>query len=762
MKKQVIFWIGIQESEIYQVTGLFSGSITIFGSGKNGNYAFDKKYNLRYNYNMDSSEWLEFVKISAAQIVRQYPDCSFLLYYPMDVTQYDKIVTDRVIAINDFQKLDLLDNKFTCREWFGNDVPSIPNEICYGEKITSEYSVRLESGQEFVVQGEYSCGGSDTWLLSNESHKYVFPRIEKDKNYSISPYLENSISLNVHIIVYANQLVILPASVQIIMLKECSFEYQGADFLTYYNLPNKIKDKVQEYAQIIGERLRRIGYRGICGIDFIATQSEVYFSEINPRFQSSSFILNFALNENGYQFSLQHLHIDAFSYDTCQYPLPEFKVEYSFFKTLFSNDKKDILKHLSNLAKTFEDVLYLDDDLSWEETLKKDTYLYKLVFKRNITAVSPEFDLIVHPNLRMESIVPSFDNIDLYMLELKIMLLSHGITIDSKTLARLEETTGVNCEEFEALDLIVNNKYYFNIPYQTHLSQLSPFIIKMVNNEFYIFYCETKLVTVSIRGIDPISNKLLKNGLEISEIAYLGQDRLRIYHRLGCYFKDNKMACGFCDIPSCGNTLDFELIKEAIDAYDTCSNIKHYLIGGGSQSPKDKYELVCRIAKYIKNKNEKPIYLMSLPINDKNVLADLKNSGITEVAFNIEIFDRGIAEKYMPGKGKIPLQTYLEALEYAVAQWGKTGNVRSIFIVGLEPSKSLLSGVETVCKIGVSPILTLFKPIQGTPLEHVMPPSDNEILFIVKKTEELCEKYGVTLGPNCICCEDNTLKLQIN
>lgn len=759
MKKQIIFWIGIQESEIAQVNGLFSGSITIFGSGKNGNYAFDKKNNLRYNYNLDNGEWLEFVKISAAQIIRQYPDCAFLLYYPMDASEYDKIVTDRVIAINDLKKLNLLDNKFTCREWLSNDVPSVPNEICNRESIISKYSEKLKNNQKFVVQGEYSCGGSETWILSNESYTSVFPRMKRNRKYSVSPYLENNIPINIHIVIYPNQVILLPTSVQIITIKEHSFEYQGADFFTFSDLPQEVNDKVQEYTHVIGERLRRIGYRGICGIDFIVTRSEVFFSEINPRFQSSSFLLNMAFVDNECQFSLQHLHLDAFSHDICQYTLPNFKVEYSFFKTVFSSGRMNVLKNLSNRAKKFKDVLYIDDDLSWNETLEENTYLYKLIFKRNITAISPEFNLIVHPNLRAESIIPSLENIDLYMLELKIMLLSHGITIGAKTLAHLEKTTGVNNEEFEALDLIINNKYYFNIPYQTDLTQLSPFIIKMQNKEFYIFYCDTKLASVSVRGIDPLADRLLKNGLKMSDFTYLGQDRLRIYHRLGCYFKDIDIGCGFCDIPSCRNRLDFETIKEGINAYDNCSNIKHYLIGGGSQSPMDRYELVCQIADYIKNKNGKPLYLMSLPINDWQILTDLKKSGVTEVAFNIEIFDRNIAAKYMPGKGKISLQTYLQALEYAVALWGNTGNVRSIFIVGLEPTKSLLNGIETICKIGVSPILELFKPIKGTPLEFLMPPSENEILHIVEETERICGKYGVTLGPNCICCEDNTLKI---
>lgn len=141
------------------------------------------------------------------------------------------------------------------------------------------------------------------------------------------------------------------------------------------------------------------------------------------------------------------------------------------------------------------------------------------------------------------------------------------------------------------------------------------------------------------------------------------------------------------------------------------------------------------------------------------ILEDLKNAGITEVAFNIEIYNRIIARKYMPGKGKIPLKAYFNALKNAVKLWGKNGKVRTIFIVGLEPVESLLKGIEEVCKIGVSPILSLFKPVENTPLSHLMPPSDTEILDIVLATEKICEKYNLSMGPECHYCEDNTLKL---
>lgn len=757
--KRDIFWIGIAESEIIHTSQLFTGSITIFGSGRNNNYSFDKAYNLRYNYNMDNDLWIEFVNKSAEQIVEKYPQCVFMMYYPMDATQYNNVITSRLVATNDMLALDTLDNKLLCREWLGNDVPTVPNEICYGEKIIANIYDKLKDGYKFVIQGEYSCGGSSTWLLTKENYHLIFPRIQSNRKYSVSTYLENSISVNVHIIVYSNEVLILPVSIQIISLNEHSFEYQGADFLAFRFLPTAIKEKIIDYAKIIGERLKRSGYLGVCGIDFIATKSEVFFSEINPRFQSSSFLLNYAMHDNGYNFSIQHLHLDAFSSEKCQFSFRNLTVNYSYWKATYSGDNKILLEHLANRAIEYDQVEYIDDDLSYNMNLEDHTYLFKLIFKRNISAISQDFKLITHPNLRAQDSIASLKNIEFEMLELKIMLLSHGITINSQAQNILNMSSGINCEEFEAIDLIINNRYFINVPYQVGLSELSPFQINTIDEDFWLFYCEQKIASVSVRGIDPLSRHLTKDGIEYSEIVYLGQDRLRIYHKLGCCFKQKKVGCGFCDIPNDNRKLSLDSIKDVIDAYDCCENIQHYLIGGGSQHLDDDYSDVCDIATYIHNKNNKPIYLMSLPINNLQTLYKIKQAGITEVAFNIEIYNREIAKKYMPGKGEIPLQTYLDALKYAVNLWGNTGKVRSIFIVGLEPKESLLEGVENVCKIGVSPILSLFKPVQGTPLAHLLPPSDEDILDIVLQTEQLCKKYKVPLGPDCQYCEDNTLKI---
>lgn len=759
MNNNKIIWIGIQESELQNTNHFFYGSITIFGSGKNGNYSFEKKYNLRFNYNYDNYLWTQFVNDVARHLIFEEPSVHFMLYYPMDITLYDTIIQDRIIAINDSKILDLLDNKLKCRVWLSNEIPLLPQQICDGEYLIQNLNSLCSSGNLKVIQEEYSCGGTGTWLLSLNNYERIRERININKKYSITPYIENNIPVNIHLVIYKDTILPLAPSVQMIILNSDSFKYSGSDYIAYSFLPSSIKTKLLNYARIIGEKLRQLGYLGVCGVDFIATQEEVYFMEINPRFQSSSFLLNKAFEENQRRVSLQQLHFDAFSGNSCDFSLQMIPVNLSFFKFTFSKDNYRKMEYLSKHLKTDSSVTYIDDDLSKDVVTEEDTYLFKLVFLNNICAISPDFRLIINHNLLQYRLLAKSDLIEKHMQELKIMLLTHGVTISPAALRYLNSTGGINHKEFDALDLCVNNKYYINVPYNCNLTNLSLFEIDKKGSDLYLCYCDTALAKVTIRKEDPISNKHTTSGLLYSDIAYLGYDRLRIFHRLGCSFKDASLGCKFCDIENIPNRLSYNDIKEIITAYEPNESIRHYLIGGGSREVFDDFDFICQIAKYINETTAKPIYLMSLPPQNDKILTKLKESGITEVAFNMEIFDRTIAKSIMPGKGSITIAQYERAFIQAVALWGNQGNVRSIFIVGLEPKHSLLEGIKYVCKLGVSPILSLFRP--SNELEHLLPFSDEDILDIVTETQKICNTYGIPLGPQCKCCEDNTLKITL-
>ncbi len=755
MNLKSLYWLGIRESEIQDEKNLFKGSITIFGSGRNGNIAFDKEKKLRYNYNEDNDEWNNFLKSKIFEIIHLDADCQFLAYDNLDFLDFDLNIQERLICCNDALLIKLLNQKFLTREYVKNCANLLPYVILSEKLIKRQELMRLfPSYEEFVVQSNFSCGGSGTWLYSNLGNF-------SEKRYAVSPYLKNSISLNIHLIIYPKEVICFPPSVQLISTDNGTFSYQGADFVMYQHLPEKIKEKLIFQAKAIGNMLSNIGYRGICGIDFLATLDSIYFMEINARFQSSTFLINRELCNYTENLSMQLLQIDAFENDVCSFEIPEIVVNESFFHYSFSEESIRCLKMLYEFApKCPEIVDCVDDELDWGMTLKKHTYLYKLIFNTNIAALSPQFTTIIHPNVNLSQSILTLNQWRKEILQLKIMLLHCGTRVDNVVISQMLSEGGLNHCEFDALDLSIENQFYFNVPYQAKLTQLSPFSINLnINGDYVLMFWDTLITKVNLRSSDSLGKNKTENGFYYDEISYLGNDRLRIYHRNGCYFKNCHLGCKFCDIEKTEKQFPLADIEEIVDAYRGFKQIRHYLIGGGSDVPESDFGRIIEIAKMIKEKTRKPIYLMSLPPKNIEILKELKEAGITEVAFNLEVYNREIAYKYMPGKGSISLKVYENAFKQAVALWGKTGNVRTIFIVGLESAESLLAGVEYVCKLGVSPILSLFKPIKETPLSYLLPPSSQEILQICHTTEKLCSQYGILLGPVCRYCEDNTLKV---
>lgn len=757
--KENLIWIGIHEYEIQNTGNLFVASITMFGSNLKNNYAFDKEYNLRFNYNNDFPKWNDYVNRVAKKLITLYENCSFVLYESVDADYFCDEIQKRIKYKNEDRVLSLLNNKFSMRRWVHELVPSLPYALIYGEYINLHHLQDIFPGhRSFVIQREYSSGGTGTWLYNQKTAPTINTHIVSNQKYCITPYLEKNIPANITAIIYQDDIILLNPSVQLMKINNNSFEYSGADFFTYNYLPENLKEQMLCYTKLICQKMQYIGYRGICGIDYIFTENQVFFMETNPRFQSSTFLLNKAFYDQDINISVHQLHINAFLYEKNIFNIPYMhKCNYSYFKLVYDCIFEKQISFLINLCKANPNlVTCVDDNYNPNCALESNTYIASLIFNNNISSISPEFTCRIHPNLDIyNNPIVTTDNKE--WIYKKIMLLNHGINLSSEVEKALNNS--INYKEFGAIDLILDDKYYMNIPYLDGLSFLSPFSVELINNNMKLYCYSEYMATVKIRCEDQLGNKVTKNGIYFRDISYLSNDRLRLYYRDGCYFKDKNIGCKFCDINSIKFDINISDIIEILDSYNNHPAINHYLIGGGATPPNDNFESVINIANCIRKYNNKPIYLMSLPPNDISILSKLKQAGVTEVAFNLEVYDRKIAKSIMPGKGNIPLDTYFTAFIEATKLFGKSGNVRTIFIIGLEPSKSLLEGVEAVCSLGVSPILSRFKAIENTDLAHMLSPSDDELYNIYKSVNLICKKYNIPLGPKCKYCEDNTIKL---
>ncbi len=763
--KSPLYWIGIRSSELQDVQNFFSGAITMFGAGSKGLQTFEQVRKIRHDYNQDCKEWETFVRQRALEILRREPDSRFMFYAPEEAAYYGAEIYERSVCQNPQSLLELLEDKFRARQWLSVYVPVLPYKMQRGETVSYEDLLHdFPGAASFVLQARFSCGGSGTWLVTKENHQRLLARLDPEQMYAASPYQEHSISPNIHLVIYEKEVLLLPPSIQLIQAGEHGFSYQGADFPMYRSLPANMDSQLQEYARVIGGILQNAGYRGVCGIDFLISD-KIYLMEINPRFQSSTFLLNRALRDAGCEDSLQSMHFSAFQDASPGGYLADavrLAVPYSCFHYEYQSDREAELHAAWELARNSPGVECIDDGLDWSIRLEPHTYLFKTVYCGSIAALSPSFQCRIHGNVGLSLLPISPEELRNNPERLKCMLLAHGVRLSDAASKRLVEAGGFNYEEFSALDLVLLDNIYICAPYHTNRSDLSPFCVEADSEGgYFLSYFAARVLDVQVRLKDPVGERLTKRGIPYHDLTYLGNDRLRVYHRAGCYFKDRGIGCRFCDIPPDGRTFTLEDIFQALDAYQNHPQVRHYLIGGGSASPDDDFAVIQAIAEHIRDTSGKPIYLMSLPPKDAGILARLKAAGVSEAAFNLEVFDRSLARRYMPGKGAIPLSVYEQAFRAATKLWGTAGRVRTIFMVGLEPADSLLRGVDHVASMGVSPILSLFRPIEDTPMQNLLAPSDQEIWEIYQQAQAICSRYGLSLGPTCPYCQDNTLSITL-
>ncbi|MBQ8116738.1 MAG: ATP-grasp domain-containing protein [Lachnospiraceae bacterium] len=761
MERTKLVWIGIRESEIEEAKSLFFASITIFGSNANNNYSLDKTVSHRINYGQENEEWNCFATQTAQKLIDTYPDVRFMGYYPMEMIELSSQIKERAVCVNDSTITDILENKLYTKLWISSFVPTIPFSTFIDTELTYEnFCKAFKEYKKFVLQGTFSCGGSGTWLIKNNSDLDKFMcHPDEEHVVMVTPYLENSVSVNTHIIIYPNGINCFPASIQIIEHFEHRLCYAGGDFPAAQTLSADILDKIYHYSYEIGKRLSRIGYRGICGIDFLVTGNKVYFMEINARFQSSTFLLNRALKKNHLP-TMQEMNMHAYVNEMPTQIPDTFSVSESFLSVNYTMDTLVRAKYLWKRAfKCPEIANVIDDDISWKYDMEFDTYLYKLVFHTNITCLAPDGCLRLYNGFDLTWKLDIDHSWKEQPKHFKTAILNQGVALSDACSAELEKAGGPNHEMFDALDLTIDNTIYMNVPYMVKFSELSPFVIDFNGNDFILNYYDQSIANVKIRTKDFYANNVTTSGIPYSWISYMGVDRLRIHVRSGCYFKDAGIGCKFCGIEG-GSVHSLKDIKEVLNTYKDVDQLRHFLVGGGSFAPSDNFHEILETVRYIHETYNKNIYLMSIPPMDPSILYQLKEAGVTEVTFNLEMYNRTHAVQIMPGKGSIPFERYDAAFRIAVDIWGKDGKVRSALIVGLEPPDITLQGVEYLCSVGVAPILSLFKP-DGS-MEDYLAPGNDEILYIWQTAEKICNRYKMSLGPSCHYCEDNVLKLTMN
>ncbi len=774
-----IFWFGARESDIVYTDNLFAGSITLYGSGEESNIAFCNESPIRINHNIITEEQDNFTIQQINALMQKNPNARCMFYNPHIFYNYKPLAqwSSKVLCLNDKEILAITDDKIKFRELMNGSVPFLNYHVHRGKIESFEALCEIMGeGSEYVVQAPVSCGGCGTFVVRSHTFKDVFSQIADDSQYLLMRYEAQAISVNTHAVIYDNDVVLSPGSVQIVREIDNRLIYKGADFITYGKTDRKQREIFRHQCEIVCSRLQEIGYRGIVGIDGMFTSDGlVYLSEVNGRFQASTPLINKALSTLGRP-SLHKMNIDAFTGGApseTERDLDTISVPYSNY--VFSSSKLDYHPRWFKQKCECEDHLIelVGDGYNEAQPKEQDAYLFKAVFDTNITSISPDNTLQIYQNIA-EPNHEFYDRIKRKdKLSLKIALLNQGVYISDAVLDWFSENGGIRPATNSAVDVQFPSldDMVVNCPRSLKFTRLTPFSIEIRKPYgLCLFYYGQYITKIKLWTRDPFEKKTTKAGTPYEDVAYLSTDRLRLHHTSQCIYKRQNMGCKFCDIQPCESCMSSDDLDEIVSYYTKNISkyqnngvaLRHFLVGGQSDVSEKEYNAILETIRIIRKYSNQGIYVMCLPPDNLSVIDQMHEFGATEVAFNIEIFDSIIAQKIMPGKGGISRHRYYRALEHAVRVFGKNGNVRSLVVVGLETTDSLLNGLKQLIDIGVQPVLSVFRPLPETALENTVPPSNEYLYSLFKAVDKYCQANGAHLGPDCKFCQNNTLSLPYN
>lgn len=148
----------------------------------------------------------------------------------------------------------------------------------------------LADGPVMLRQSRTTGGVGMAKVVSVDELGELWP--SEDEGYvSVAPFHPDGIPVNVGAVVWRDGVTLHPASVQLIGIPGATsrpFGFCGNDFGAVAALGGEVLDAVERSALAVADWMRRLGYLGAFGVDFLVVNGEPLFTEVNPRFQGST------------------------------------------------------------------------------------------------------------------------------------------------------------------------------------------------------------------------------------------------------------------------------------------------------------------------------------------------------------------------------------------------------------------------------------------------------------------------------------------
>lgn len=304
INKKEIYYIGFNANNAICNENFFSGSITLYPTKEKGNNFFSSTLLEDTSSDKFLKKYKKYVYDTAKQIQKNNKKAQFICFND----KIKKLCADmndiNFVNTNSKNIIDFLNDKFTIRDCLNSIVPTLNYYFFKNDNLSYEKIVEKMKCKKIVIQGKSGAGGNNTYMIDSKDKfkKYI----DLNYEYSVSKYVKHT-PLNITLIISKKDILLLPISAQLIKKIDNKFKYVGGDFAYVNFLDELVINTINEYSINIAKKIQKLGYRGILGIDYILIKNKIYFMEINPRFQSSSFLISNELKKY-YDTSVAELH----------------------------------------------------------------------------------------------------------------------------------------------------------------------------------------------------------------------------------------------------------------------------------------------------------------------------------------------------------------------------------------------------------------------------------------------------------------------
>ena len=347
------------------------------------------------------------------------------------------------------------------------------------------------------------------------------------------------------------------------------------------------------------------------------------------------------------------------------------------------------------------------------------------------------------------------------LCSLKFKILCEGVTLSNNFLnssKRIKGPSYLRSGLSSGLDIVLPKKIWVNAAIKEQYARNSNFVIDYQKGKYFLKDNQNN-IEIAVTPEPQYYSRKASDGTLLKNIGTLRGDRLSIAVGKYCDIWNNeKFRCKFCAIGATSkNEPKTKPINQIIELlnyslYDPIVAAKHVYLNAGNQGTVcNGFNNFTQIIKKIKETFGIHVHLNPCPPKEEKYINMIYDVGLDEISFNIDVFDPERAKIIIPAKHKMR-ELYIKMLKYAVKVFG-FGNVSSCLVVGMEDIDSTIKGVDFLCSIGVVPKLSCFRPLVGSALEHITPPSYKFIMDVYFRVKELCKRWDVPLGPLCYACQ---------